>query len=232
MNKYLRFIFQPPISKNFMGKLKSNFHVLTPLEMIIYFVFLAPFWSKDKRFFFQGSLLLKGQMYLLERKALYDIIVNEKPRQCYEIGTFTGGGSTFFLSSALQKNGNGTLLTMENDTKLYEKARKYYKDKLSGLNNHINFIFGERPEEFDKYIPEDKKVDCVFFDGAENSQQTLDQYHYFKPFFKPGSVIMFHDWNTEKTAAIRPVIETDTHWSKITELTPPDSIGFAAFRYV
>jgi len=231
MKNILNFILQPPISRNFLLKLKSNFHTLTPLEIVTYFLFIAPFWSKEQRFFFQGALLLKGQMYLRERKALFDIVRHEKPRQCYEIGTFTGGGSTFFLSSALASNGSGTLLTMESDPKLFNKAKKFYSEKLPNLREYVTFIKGERPEEFNLYIPTDGKVDCVFFDGAEDSTQTLDQYNYFKPFFKTGSVIMFHDWNTEKTAAIRPIIESDVKWKKIIELTQPESVGFAAFKY-
>jgi hypothetical protein len=168
MKKYLKFIFQPLISRDFSKKLKHNFHVLTPFEMVVYFIFICPFWSQEKRFFFHGALGLRGQMYWQERKALYDIVAQEKPRQCYEIGTFTGGGSTFFLSSAFSDNEQGMLLTMEISEKLYNKASNYYAKKLPALNKHITFILGETSEEFNQYIPEDKKVDCVFFDGAED----------------------------------------------------------------
>jgi len=231
MKRFLRLILQPPFTREFTHKLKQNFHTLAPLEMLVYAILYAPKWSEEKRFFYVGSLFLEGQMYLLERKALYDIVTEEKPRQCFEIGTFTGGGSTFFLSAAVEKNGAGKLITLESVPKLYNKAKNFYQKKLPGQYKHTTFILGDSPTAFDEYILEDKKVDCVFFDGAEDSKQTLDQYHYFEPYFKRGSVIMFHDWNTEKTAAIRPVIEANHQWKKIIELTPPDSVGFAAFRH-
>lgn len=231
MKSLLKIILQPPFTRNFSHKLKHNFHTLAPLEMLVYKLFYAPRWTKEKRFFYVGSPFLQGQMYWQERKALFDVVTKEKPRQCFEIGTFTGGGSTFFLSAALQKNGKGKLITLENVPRLYNKAKNFYLKKLPAQNKHITFILGDTPSAFDEYILEDKKVDCVFFDGAEDSTQTLEQYEYFKPYFKLGSVIMFHDWNTEKTAAIRPVVEADGHWKKIVELEPPDSVGFAAFRY-
>lgn len=232
MNKYIKFLLQPPITKKFPAKLKENFHTLTPLEMIIYFAFIRPFWSKDERFFFEGELKLLGQMYISERKALYNTIISEKPRHCFEIGTFTGGGSTYFLSKAFERIGQGTLYTMENDTHYYNKAKNFFATHLTNQNKHIEFIFGEKPSDFDKYLPQDKKVDCVFFDGAENAEQTLEQYNYFLPYLKKDSVIIFHDWNTEKTRSIKPVITGDTNWKLELELAPPTSIGLTVFKHL
>lgn len=229
MKKYLNFIFQPLITRKFKQKLKQNFHTLTPFEMLVYFVVIRIFWDQEKRFFFEGSLPLLGQMSISERKLLYETILEHKPRQCFEIGTYTGGGSTFFLSSAFSKNKSGELITMENSDHYYNKAKKYYKNNLPVLNSHTKFTFGSTPNEFDKYILEDKKADCVFFDGAEDAQQTLDQYNYFLPYFKNGSIIMFHDWNTEKTRIIRPIILNNHQWKNIKEIEPPTSVGMAVF---
>lgn len=55
MQKYLRFLAQPPITRQFKHKLKENFHTLTPGEMIIYFLFVRPFWNKQKRFFLKAN---------------------------------------------------------------------------------------------------------------------------------------------------------------------------------
>jgi len=203
---------------------------LTLGEILIYFIFIRPFWPKEKRFFFEGELKLLGQMYINERQALYEVIMKYKPRHCFEIGTYTGGGSTYFISAAFTKLGQGKLYTMENGTHYYNKARNFFLAHLPNQNKHIEFIFGEKPNDFDKYIPEDKKVDCVFFDGAENGQQTLNQYNYFKPYYKTGTVIAFHDWNTEKTNLVRQPVLEDSSWEKIIELTPPYSVGMAFFK--
>jgi len=231
MNKYLTFFTQPPITRKFKSKLLHNFHTLTPFEMVIYFCCIRPFWSKDRQFFFEGSLGLLGQLYATERKVLYNTILEHKPRQCFEIGTYTGGGSTFFLASAFAQNQSGKLITMENSDHHHNKAKNFYANKLPQLNDHIKFVFGSTPDQFESYIFEDEKVDCVFFDGAEVGQQTVDQYLFFLPYFKSGSIIMFHDWNTEKTRIIRPIVLNNPNWLKIAELEPPDSIGMAIFKF-
>lgn len=227
---YLRFLLQPPITLKFKEKLSQNFHTLTPGEMVLYFLFFRPFWSKERRFFFEGSLGLMGQMYVAERKAIYELMLTHKPRQCFEIGTFTGGGSTFFISAAFSTLNHGTLITMENNNHYYQKAVGYFSKHLPKLNQHIHFIFNDSTSAFDDLISFQTGVDAVFFDGAEDDSQTLSQYHYFEPHFKSGSVIMFHDWETKKTAAIRPIIENDPQWEPLVVLTPPISVGFAAFK--
>ncbi len=231
MKKYLAFLLQPPLTRAFGAKLKHNFHTLTALEMLIYFIAIRPFWSTKKRFFFEGSLGLMGQMYSAERKALYETVTTYKPRQCFEIGTYTGGGSTYFLGSALIANTSGTLFTIENNTHCYNKAINYFAKKLPDINTHIKFIFSDTPHAFDDLVTIYDKVDFVFFDGAEDGAQTLEQYHYFLPYFKKGSLIAFHDWNTEKTALVRSVVTTNPSWKKITELMPPNSVGMTVFIY-
>lgn len=229
MKKYITFLLQPLITRSFIAKLKHNFHTLTPFEMLVYFVALRPFWSKQKRFFFEGSIRLMGQMYLAERKSLYETVITYKPRQCFEIGTYTGGGSTFFLGSALSCNNFGTLYTIENNTHCYNKARNYFAKKLPKINKHIQFMFSDTAHAFDQLVNKYDKVDFVFFDGAEEGSQTLEQYNYFLPYFKKGSIIAFHDWSTEKTISVKPIVTIDSSWKKLTELTPPHSIGFAVF---
>jgi hypothetical protein len=230
MKTFLRLLLQPPITRQFRHKLHHNFHTLTPGEMVLYWLFIRPFWNKQQRFFFEGTLGLWGQMYRAERQALYETIIRERPRQCFEIGTFTGGGSTFFLSKAFTEIGTGTLVTMENNEHYFTKGKNYYEQKLPEQAAHIKFVFASTPSAFDQFILADKNVDAVFFDGAEDGAETLLQYRYFEPYFTTGSIIMFHDWNTAKTAAIKPVILGDHHWEQLVLLTPPYSVGFAVFK--
>lgn len=43
---------------------------------------------------------------------------------------------------------------------------------------------------------------------------------------------MAHDWNTEKTAAIKPLILNDRNWQLIEEIKPPLSVGFVIFKRI
>lgn len=220
------------ISPHFTEKFSHNFHELTLLEMFVYYVFFRPFWTKEQRFFFEGSLPLLGQMYVDERKSLYDIIVTRKPRHCFEIGTYTGGGSTYFLAKAFEKIQAGKIITMEIDPYYYNKAKNYFTKKIPKVGAHAEFILGEKAEEFDTYIKEYGKVDCAFLDGAEDGSQTLNQYNYFLPFFHTGSLLIIHDWNTEKTRLLKPVIVANKSWKLLVELTPPRSVGMVIFEKV
>ncbi len=212
------------------NKLNSNFHALSHVDKILYFLFVRPFWPKEKRFFFEGSLLLIGQMYAAERKGLYDIIVQKKPKICFEIGTFTGGGSTFFLASAFHKNGSGKLITLETDERLYNKAKEYYAKRLPHLVPYVTFVHGDSFKSLETYI--DGSIDSFFLDGAENAEQTLEQYNSFLPYCKIGTIMMAHDWNTEKLRSVRPLIEKDSRWKKLLELQPPASIGFVIYERI
>lgn len=229
-NKILFIVRGFKISSNFKEKLNHNFHALTILEMIWYLIFIRPKWSGEKRFLFEGSFLLLGQMYVAERKLLYDTILMYKPRHCFEIGTYTGGGSTYFIAKAFEHLHAGKLITMEIDPYYYNKAKDYYKNNIPKVGARVEFILGSTPEMFDAVIQEYKSVDCIFLDGAEESGQTLSQYEYFLPHFHSGTILMVHDWNTEKTRTLKPILLNDTKWKLVQELHPPVSVGMAVFE--
>lgn len=231
IKKYLRYALdQIKISQLFHQKLGHNFHELTLLEKGLYFCFIRPWWDKRRRFFYEAHFGLPGQMRLAERELLYETILEHCPRFCLEIGTYTGGGSTFFLASAFVKLGRGKLLTLEASPYYFHKAKNYYQKKLPSLAPFVEFIQGDRVEDLAPYIAGYQTIDCVFFDGAENGQQTLDQYNYFLPYFTAGTIIMLHDWNTEKTADIKPVLKNDSQWRIIREIGLPESVGMVVME--
>ena len=231
MMKYIKIALgQCYVSKNFFEKLKHNFHELTILEKVFYFLFIRIFFSKEKRFFFEGSLLVPGQMYIGDRKAIYDIVIENKPRHCFEIGTYTGGGSTFFLASAFYKLGSGKVITLESDKDVFDRAVAFYKKHLKHLLPYVEFVYGNSFESFELYFKKYQSVDCFFLDGAEDSRQTKEQYLGFVNYSHSGTVLMAHDWNTEKTIDLKPLISGDAKWKKILEIGQPRSVGFASFK--
>lgn len=234
MKNKIKFIINGlKITPDFRKKLAQNFHALTPLEMLVYLVFIRPFWSKEKCFFFESlSLTIFGQMYIAERRALFNIIKERKPCHCFEIGTYTGGGSTYFIAKAFESIGSGKLFTMENDPYFYNRAKEYYSKKVPMTAGYVEFMLGDKAHDFDKIIKSYGGVDCAFLDGAEDSNQTLEQYNYFLPYFHKGTILMLHDWNTEKTAKIKSVLSENKNWRKLTELNPPESVGFVIFEMV
>jgi predicted O-methyltransferase YrrM len=228
--KLLSIARQLKITRDFRKKLSHNIHELTRSERCLYTLFRRPFLAAEDRFYFEGERGLAGQMYMAERKVMYETIIGYAPRHCFEIGTYTGGGSTFFISSAFQKLNKGMLITLEVDRPLHESAVQYYERNLPVTREHIHFLLGSGMHEFDAFVRDNGTVDCVFFDGSEDGQQTLSQYRYFLPFFHEGSVILVHDWNTEKARLLKPAIMQDKAWKTVTELHPPRSVGLAVFE--
>ncbi|MBI9086558.1 MAG: class I SAM-dependent methyltransferase [Desulfobacterales bacterium] len=218
------------LSASIRNKLGHNYHELTDLEKLYYRLVIRPTLSADHRFFFEGALDIIGQMYLAERQALFNAIIQFKPRRCFEVGTFTGGGSTFFLASAFEKIGAGKVITLEPHPALFSLATAAYRTYLPHLLDHVEFIKGGDVEAFVPHIDPAEGVDAFFLDGAENADQTLAQYRFFQPHLHSGTVMMAHDWDTDKMASVRPRVESDPQWETLLALDPPYSVGLVVLR--
>jgi len=213
--------------QRYSERLQHNFHELNHEERILYNRKDRIRFTDKEQFFFEGCLDIPGQMYRADRRGLYDAIIKYEPRHCFEIGTGSGGGSTFFLASAFAELGQGKVYTLEIDKS--NTALRNYQMFLSNLLPFVEFVTGDSPSLFLPFI--DDSVDCVFLDGAEDRQQTLDQYEFFKPYFRPGSILMAHDWNTAKMELLKPVLENSPDWEIEVELGQPESVGFVVARY-
>lgn len=208
--------------------LTQNYTSLTLREKIKYFFTIRPFISKENRKFFEGSLILRGQLLKAERKALYDITIEQKPDFCFEIGTYTGGGSTFFIAGALKDNNHGKLITMEINQELFKKTKKRYSMFHPFINKYIIFINDFSPSVFKKYIERQNK-NFYFLDGAEDGNQTLSQLNFLTQFISSGDILAFHDWHSEKTSSVKNLMLNDDTYDLVKELGQPESVGLAIF---
>lgn len=220
---------------SYRAKLLHNYHELTPAEKRRYYQVDRFKFSPADRFFFEGNLPVAGQMYLTERKALYHVILQRRPAYCFEIGTHHGGGSTFFLASAFARLGVGQVITLEKDDDYYNMARAAYQRFLPGLLPFVTFLHGDRPELFMPFIEDNGGVvECVFLDGSIVPEETLEQYEFFKPFWKPGSLLMAHDWGNlgrdPKMTLLSPIMLADPQWSLLLKLGAPESVGFVVWQ--
>jgi hypothetical protein len=68
-------------------------------------------------------------------------------------------------------------------------------------------------------------VDFLILDGQEDAQETVNQYRFFLPYLRKGTVLMVHDWFTEKSRLLRPLIEDTAIWEIESVLKPPVSLG-------
>jgi len=212
-------------------RLLHNYHELDDIGRLLYQVRVKPTWDTRQQFFFEGCRDLVGQMYIADRQALYDIILKYRPKQCFEIGTWTGGGGTYFLSSAFRTLGEGKVITLESHPVLHEVGSAFYRRYLPDLNPFVEFLHGHDVTMFNTYIDPAYGVDCVFIDGMESAEETYAQYEFFLPRLRDGAVLMIHDWNTDKQRLLRPILEASPDWVQEMYIGEPYSVGFAQFIY-
>jgi predicted O-methyltransferase YrrM len=210
----------------YKDKLLHHYNELNLRQRLRYNLIDRFSFSPLDRFFFEGCKDNPGQMFLAERRGLYETILAHAPRHCLEIGTYTGGGSTFFLASAFAELGQGKVITTEVDVNLHEGCKRFYQEKLPHLRPHVQFVLGSNLDVFLPYLTDG--LDCFFLDGAEDASQTVEQYKFFEPHCRPGTVMMAHDWNTDKMKGLREFLpsEAKVNWRKELHLDAPQSVGF------
>ncbi len=186
--------------------------------------FLAP---RRFRFFYEGHPSFPGQLWYEERKLVYQTVCAQRPRFCYEIGTWRGGGSTYFTACALASNGVGVLHTVEIDEALYTEAVANYHRIAPELSRYVNLHCGDYREIYGPILKASPEVDMLFLDGLENADLNEQEFLFFLPYMKKGALIFQHDWNTEKARQVREYLEQSSEWKIIKVLSPPYSPGFA-----
>jgi hypothetical protein len=90
---------------DYRRKLRHNYHELTRLEKLRYRLWDSYFMPREQRYFFEGCKSLLGQMYIADRKGLFDTIVANQPRHCFEIGTWWGAAAPIFWRPRLPNFG-------------------------------------------------------------------------------------------------------------------------------
>jgi len=170
-----------------------------------------------------------GQLWNADRTCLYETVLETKPKQVFEVGTWLGGGSTFFLAKGLQKNGFGQLHTSETDAAAHGQAVKNYQREFPELLPFVKFYLGSSLQVFPPVLTS-KSVDILFLDGADNAEETVAEFMMFEPFFHPGSIFMAHDWldraDAQKMRLLRPILENSKDWKIVKVIGPPESVGF------
>ena len=169
-------------------------------------------------------------MWYAERKVLYETIRRIKPQIVCESGTWRGGGSTYFIAQALCENGSGVLHTTEANPEFFQSACQSYETHLAPLRSFVEFHLGESASVYPALLETLGKVDAVLLDGAEDGQRTFDEFRLFQPYLGPGSIVMAHDWNTEKMVILRPFLEASPLWTLVQMVPPPQSVGFVVYQ--
>jgi hypothetical protein len=178
------------------------------------------------RSLYEGHLQMPGQMYFEDRRVLYDAVRRLRPSRCFEVGTWMGGGSTLVIARALRDNGAGKLHTIELLEDVHRQAVGYYERHVPELRPYVEFHLGDYREHFPALV-EDGGVDFFVLDGAEDAEQTMEQFRFFDERSHVGTALFAHDWESEKSRLVRPEIEASSRWDVVATAAPPKSVGLA-----
>lgn len=190
------------------------------------------FLPRSYRWFFEGAPQVPGQMWAFERRLLFQTVRHNRPQIVCESGTWLGGGSTYFIAAALQANGSGLLHTTEAMPDFYARATAYYTRHLPQLKGYVRFHEGKSTEVYPPLLPQIAPVDLLLLDGAEEAQETWDEFQMFAPFLASNAVVVAHDWNTDKMALMRPFVENSDEWQIRQRLDKPISVGMVVLQRV
>ncbi|MFH1739638.1 MAG: class I SAM-dependent methyltransferase [bacterium] len=151
-----------------------------------------------------------GQLYDEERVALYQHILASMPQNVFEIGTWRGGGSTYFISSALAVNDYGHLWTFEINPGHYGRAVELYTTgELKHLRRFISFNLGDSLVLIPPIAKNAQPMDFVLIDGGPDHEeasaiQQMNELEMVRPFLVKDSVVAIHDWGLGKTSKTEP----------------------------
>lgn len=139
-----------------------------------------------------------GQLWVTDRRWIWETVRELQPRVAVETGTWKGGGSTFFIASAMQKNGFGILNTVEANYDLHLEATRNYGiyGKWRHLHDYVHFYHGDSLAVYREALI-DEEVDFVFLDGDGGSAASRE-FLLLAPKVRKGGVVMVHDWHNGK----------------------------------
>jgi hypothetical protein len=176
---------------------------------------------------YEGHLYISGQMWFEDRRVLYDTVRRLRPERCFEVGTWRGGGSTLVIARALHENGRGKLHTIETMEESHHVAVENYREHAAHLLPFVDFHLGDYRDAFPAIVEQAGGVDFFVLDGAEDGEQTVEQFRFFDERAHAGCELFAHDWETEKTRLLKPALEATERWTVQTVVGPPKSVGLA-----
>lgn len=211
-----------------MSLLVQSYHALSAKRQRRWRM-VRPFVPRRVRWLYEGCLEVPGQLWYVDRKLLYGAIREHTPRTVFEVGTWYGGGSTYFISQALYENGGGVLHTIEENAEAHARAKENYARHLPHLLPHVVFHQGKSTEVYPALLRELAKVDAVFLDGGQDAKQTMTEFEMFARHLGPGTLLLAHDWDNEKMELLRPKLNASLEWKLLARARAPESVGFVVW---
>lgn len=159
--------------------------------------------------------IFEGQLHPAEREMLHQIASLGQTKTAFEVGTWKGGGSTFFTSRAFKDKQDGKLYTCEANQEFYQIAHDLYHKRLTDHLPHLELMFGMSHTVFPPILKQlgegGGKVDMVFLDGCDDPDATVADFDMFYPYLSDHAFVACHDWKIEKASKLKehPVLRNN-----------------------
>jgi hypothetical protein len=194
--------------------------------------------------FFLDQKFLDGEMLPYERFKLYTWISEIKPKVVFEVGTGTGGGSTFFIASAiLNMKLNSTIYTCDPS----RSPTKEFLDEFESVKFYRNFSNIVIPDLINNEI----SPDFIMFDGPEDPMIAYNDLIYLEKYISNDTYFCMHDWDeyrnydnsrSTKSVKVREYIENSLNWTLVEKLDANiknsnfdnweyDSVGLCLYKF-
>lgn len=158
---------------------------------------------------------MDGQLNELERKKIEQIILENKPQFCIEVGTWYGGGSTKTILTALKKNNTGFLFGIEYDKSIYKKMVENISSYFPDISNYFKPYFGRSTEAIIQILEENQldKIDFVFLDGGNNPNEQIQEFKLLDRLIPIGGFIIAHDVKVRKGKYLKRYLKHLSNYS-------------------
>lgn len=132
---------------------------------------------------------------------LYDFVRKARPQACLELG-FAHGISSLYIAAALEANGEGQLVSVDNRTALELVPVATDLAQEAGLSHRVDFVFEETSYNWflQRILRQQKQdsgitplYDFVFIDGAHTWIDDGLSFLLADRLLKPGGTVLFDD---------------------------------------
>lgn len=123
---------------------------------------------------------------------LFRLVRELRPHSCLELGTGFGISGSY-QAAALERNGDGSLTTLEGSEDWAELAREGFADL--GLAERVDLRVGPIAESLPGLSGAPGSFDFAFIDSEHQAEATLEEFDAVLPMLSPGAVVVFDDVN-------------------------------------
>lgn len=148
-----------------------------------------------------------------EREVLYNYVLEHKPQTIAEVGSSRGGGSTFFIASAIANaDYSAEFHAMEFYRPNWDYCQELYNTKLSYLRPYVVFHFVNSLKYWPELNHNIVTLDMLLLDGGIDSLAMVYDFVYGQTKMPIGSMLFAHDWDNGKSTMIKKILHGNDDW--------------------